>query len=321
MASAADKLGTLYDLQRYDEAIQTAMEIIHSNEGEKELAYSVAIGSFVGKDNFTKALELCNQALGEFPHSEHFMYQKAFILKMQKKYKEALAFIEKVLGIEPNNASYYQLQSQILNCQNKHTQAKLSIDKALALEPNDPDMQLTLAFTTYCLDNSIIACEIVENILKHHPNHAQALDLKSEICTDSLSKKATVLKNILFANPMEKYYSQKYESIKRYYQIAPVLMGLVLLSVGLFKLEYVQNDTMIILFFLAVSGYVYKDWRLALPFFMSVYVLFLGLSWTDIPTVVIMAFITYAVGMALGTYSTLAYEKLKYFLSKKDTHG
>jgi len=316
-----NRLTTLYDLQRYDEAIKMAMELIYSDEDEKELAYSVAIGSFVSKEDLQKALELTNQALGEFPHSEHFLYQKAFILKMQKRYKEALALVEKILSIEPNNASYYQLQSQILNCQNKHTQAKLSVDKALALEPNDPDIQLTLAFTTYCLDNAILACEILEHILKNHPNHPEALDLKSEICGDSFSKKAKVLKNILFANPIDKHYGKKYKAIKRYYKIAPVLMGLVLLLVAFFRLEYLQNDTMIILFFLVSSVYLYKDWRLAIPFFTLVYVLFLDLSLFDLPASVIMGFVTYVLGMIFGVYSTLGLEKLNDFIKKRKNHG
>lgn len=193
MSESLQRLRAAYDLERYDEAIAMAVQIIASDNPDREDGYHILIRSLILQGRLDEALEYLNSASGYFPHEPYLLYLRAEILRRQDKPKEALKVIEEALSREPNAYEYHHLRSTLLLDLSRPVDAKRAIDQALLLEPYSPDILCTLAIITYTLDNTIIACEIIDHVLAHHPHHKEALSLKSQICSTTLSIKNTLL--------------------------------------------------------------------------------------------------------------------------------
>jgi tetratricopeptide (TPR) repeat protein len=251
-----------------------------------------------------------DEALGHTPNDPYLLYLKAEILHRQEKSKDALNIIDAALSREPNFGGYHHLHSKILNDLSRYVDAKRSIDTALSLEPNDPDILCTLALVTYYLDNTIIACEIIDAVLSLHPHHTHALSLKSQICSSTLTVKNNLLRRILSADPFHEVSYQEHRNIRRYYQIAPMLMGMYLIYAIGAKAAWWGEKEFASTILLILSFYLWRDWRLSIPFFGVVFVLLGEVTVKDWYIVPIAAVIYYAMGRITGTLVIIIYNKI-----------
>jgi len=317
MSASLQRLRAAYDLERYDEAIAMAVQIVASNKADREEGYHILIRSLILQGRLDEALEYLKSALGYFPHEPYLLYLKAQIYRRQDKPKEALKIIEEGLRREPNAYEYHHLRSKLLLDLSRPVDAKRSIDQALTLEPSNPDLLCTLSIITYTLDNTIIACEIIDHVLAHHPHHSEALSLKSQICTATLSVKNTLFKRILSQDPFDSYAHNAHRHIRRYYRIAPALMGLYLLYALIISLggweegKSVQGSLLLLL-----SLYVWQDWRLSIPFFAVAIVLGGTIALQELYIVPIIATLYYAMGRITGTLAIIIYNKIDGIVRK-----
>jgi hypothetical protein len=311
MSESLQRLRAAYDLERYDEAMAMAVQIIASDNPDREEGYHILMRSLILQERLDEASGYLNSALGYFPHEPYLFYLRAEILKRQDKPKEALKVIEEALSREPNAYEYHHLRSKLLLDLSRPVDAKRAIDHSLALEPSSPDLLCTLAIITYTLDNTIIACEIVNHVLAHHPHHNEALSLKSQICSATMSIKNTLLKRILSQDPFDSHANKEHRNIRRYYRIAPPLMGLYLLYAFIISLggweegKSVQGSLLLLL-----SLYVWQDWRLSFPFFAVVVVLGGNIALHEWYIVPIIAIFYYAMGRISGTVIIIIYNKI-----------
>lgn len=317
MSDTLKRLEILYELKKYEELLRISIPLCTtvSSKSESE-AYMYTILALLALERYHEALTYCQNALASFPHIIYFLYLDALIKYHQEAYKQALLSIKNVLSYEPNVAMYHHLHAKILLEREAYVDAKHSVDKALALEPQHNDFRVTLALITHHLGNTPIACEIITSVLACEPHHAGALHLKSLICTSVLMEKGKILQSILFHNPFDTYGKKHLTHIRRYYQIAPALMlAFLLYSAGQF-LGMWEKSSFSSSILLLLSMYVWKDWRLSLPFFAISFILLGNISWNEWYVVPIGTALYYIIGKISGQIIELIVDWLKKIFQK-----
>jgi tetratricopeptide (TPR) repeat protein len=293
----AEKLQAAYNLGRYDEAIKLAMQIIANNESEDALyGYEMVIRSLIQKDEYEKALEVTKKALKHYPAEHYLFYLKADIKRLQNKPKEALEFIKQALSFDSNKAYYYTMLGDILYDMGSYIKAKEAIERALFIDSHDEDALISLALITNALENPVIACQIIAKVLKANPHNTSALNIQAKLCSANLTLENNLLKNLLFLNPFDGYSKKEQKAIQRYYKIAPLLMIGYLVYALMIWLEYPHDEFISIITLLLIGSYVYRDYRLSLPFFGMVIVFTGDVSWSEWYLVPLVALWYYFLG-------------------------
>lgn len=312
----AKRLEVLYDLQRYEELLALSVPLSASGSEDHLLAYHYTILAFIRLERLEEALASCLAALKEYPSEVHFLYFKAFIFFNQNHLKQALSLVNELLASEPTVAEYHHLHAQVLVDLSRYVEAKRAIDEALVLDANHADFLVTLAIITYQLGNTPIACEIVSSILANEPHHAGALHLKSSLCASTLFEKSKILKNILFQNPFDTTGKKHLESIQRYYIIAPALMLTFLLYALGEYLEMWEKSTLTSGALLLLSFYVWRDWRLSVPFFILCFALLGHVTWSEWYVTLVGAAMYYVMGRIGGQILGLIFAKIEEIFQK-----
>ncbi len=316
MSDTAKRLEVLYDLQRYEELLHVSIPLCASNTEDKGIAYHYTILALINLERLDEALEVIKKALAQFPSEVHFLYFQTFVFFKQDRLREADSLAQSLLAQEPNHAVYHHVYAKILLEQERYVEAKRAIDKTLVLDPHDTDFLATLAHITYSLGNTPIACDIISAILGKEPHHGEALRLQSHICTSLLMQKANIFQGMLLRNPFDKEGAKQLESIKRYYQIAPALMLTFLLyALG----EYLEmweksSHTSGVLFLLSL--YVWRDWRLSLPFFAVSFILLGSVEWHEWYVIPLGTGMYYMMGRVGGELLRLLFAKIEEMFHK-----
>jgi tetratricopeptide (TPR) repeat protein len=222
------KLNVLFDLQKYKDVLELAYENLYNNELERELLYEYIILSHINLEEYHKALEISEEALGIYPSFSIFLYFRSKSFYYISSYKNAIDDIEEALNIEPNEPRYLAHFARILLFQNEYIKAKEIIERALEIDSSVSEYHLTLAIVLYMLDGERVAKEIVDEVLTKEPHNLQALEIKRKYFTPKLKEQKSLLKNFLFLNPFDKESQKDIKFIKYYYIFLPPLMGLVL---------------------------------------------------------------------------------------------
>ena len=316
MSKTIKHIEVLYELSRYEELLHVSIPLCVSHTEEQGMAYHYTILTLIQLEKFDEAFTYSKEALASFPQEVHYLYFQAFILLKQNRFKESLDIVQVLLAKEPNHDVYHHLHAQVLVELERYIDAKRAIDKALSLDAHDADFLVTLAIITYHLGNTPIACDIVNSILANKPHHAGALHLYSTLCTSNLFEKSKILRGILCRNPFDTEGHEGLQSIKRYYAIAPVLMLTFLLYALGEYLEMWEKSVHTSGVLLALSLYVWRDWRLSIPFFMLCFVLLGNVvlhEWYVIPMGAMMYYIMGRIG---GQLLGLIFAKIEEIFNK-----
>lgn len=300
MNETIEKLDVLYSLERYEECLHVSIPLCATQGEEQDEAYRYTIMAMIGLERFDEALQWVHDALEHFPQEPYFFYLKAFVLFSLKRHQEALLEIQTLLSTDPNNASFHHLHAQILTSRSLHVKAKRAIDKALLMQSHHADYLCTLALITYNLGNTPIACEIIASVLEQELNHPYALYLQSSIGTSSLHAQGVMLKNMLFQNPFDKDTKEGYERIRRYYAIAPVLMGVFIMYALGARWEMWEKGEELGTALLIFSAYAWRDWRLSLPFFAVMFMLLGETSLAEWYVIPVASVLYYLMGRISG---------------------
>lgn len=269
MDNLAKKIDVLFELGKYEDVLTLAYENLYSIDANKELLYNYIIVSHRNLQEFRKALEVANEALGIYPSSSVFLYLRSKSYFNISAYKNALQDIKEALELEPNNARYLAHYAKILLSQNEFIKAKEKIEEALEIDATETEYHLTLAMILYMLNGEVTTREIVDDVLAKEPHNIAALDMKQQYFTSKLKEKKSILKNLLFLDPFDKESQKDIKFIKYYYKFLPSLMAVALFFAYLLQsnrrefgfLEYVLPASF---FILGTIGS--KDWRLNVPF-------------------------------------------------------
>ena len=316
MSDTSKRLEVLYELKRFEELLHVSIPLCASHTEEQGIAYHYTILAFIQLERFDEAFVYSKNALASFPEEVHYLYFQAFILFKQNRSKEALVLVQALLAKEPNHDVYHHLHAQVLVELERYVDAKRAIDTALSLDAYDADFLVTLAIVTYHLGNTPIACDIVTSILEKEPHHAGALHLHSTLCTSNLFEKSKVLRGILFHDPFDKEGHERLQSIQRYYAIAPALMLTFLLYALGEYFEMWEKSTHTSSTLLLLSFYVWRDWRLSLPFFMLSFALLGNVAWHEWYVIPMGAMMYYIMGRIGGQLLGLIFAKIEKIFQK-----
>jgi len=259
----------LFELDKYEEVLTLAYENLYTVEADKELLYNYIIISHLNLQEFSKALKVCDEALGVYPSSSIFFYLRSKSYYNISSYKNAIQDIKEALEIEPNFAKYLAHYSRILLFQNEFTKAKELIEKALEIDATETEYHLTLAMILYMQNDEKTANEIVDKVLEKEPHNIAALDIKQKYFTKKLKEKKSILKNLLFLDPFDKESQLDIKFIKYYYKFLPPLMGFVLFLTYLLqssRREFGFLEPICFMGFVVLGILGSKDWRLNFPF-------------------------------------------------------
>lgn len=320
MSETIKKLETLYDLCRYDEAISMAVPLTLVEDEDRKGAYSLLILSLIRTEKLSDAVEHLHKAMGSFPHDPYWFYIKAHILNLQERGKEALLSIDEALHLDPNSAAYYHERAEILSDLSRYVEAYHSVKRALASDPNNPDYLCTLATITYYLDNTIIACEIIDAVLAVNPHHTHALRLKSKICSSTLATRNRLLRSILSLNPFSESAHADHRNIRMYYRIAPALIGIYLVFETLVHFGvWEEGKTVEGTLLLILSLYLWRDWRISIPFFAVAVVLFGSIELKEWYMVPVLSLFYHFMGKITANVAIIIYHKIKQLLGRGHT--
>lgn len=316
MSDTTKRLEVLYELKRFEELLHVSIPLCASSGESCIVAHHYTILAFISLERLDEAFESIAKALGYFPQEVHFLYFKAFVFFKQNRLKEALSCVKELLASEPNSGVYHHLHAQVLVELSRYVEAKRAIDRALALDASNADFLVTLAIITYHLGNTPIACDIVTSILANEPNHAGALHLHSTLCASHLLEKSKILRGILVRDPFDKEGHERLQSIKRYYAIAPALMLAFLLYALGEQLEMWEKSTLTSGVLLLLSFYIWRDWRLSIPFFMLCFALLGNVAWHEWYVVPMGAMMYYIMGRIGGQLLGLIFAKIEEIFQK-----
>ena len=268
------RLEILFELEKYEEVLALAYENLQNVEINQELLYQYTILSHLNLQEYTKSLEMCNEALGTYPSEAVFLYFKSKAYGYMDAYKKALEESQKALEIEPNEPRYLAQHAKILFIQDKTAQAKELIEKALEVDATNSEYHLLHARILYYIgDDKKIARGIVEDILAIEPHNEEALEIKQKYFTSKLKEKKSILKNLLFINPFSEESQKDIKFIKFYYRYIPFLMGVVILISYLLQSHRHQFsflEPVAFISFAIVATIGSNDWRFNLPFIATI---------------------------------------------------
>ena len=269
MDNIEKKLDALFELGKYREVLELAYETLYSSKSEKELLYQYIILSHMNLEEYHKALEMCEEALGEYPSTSAYIYLRSKNFYYISSYKKAISDIEEALEISPNEPQYLAHFAKVLLMENNYIQAKEMIERALELDSSVSEYHLTLAVVLSMLDGEKVAREIVDEVLAKEPHNLQALDIKQKYFTSKLKEKKSLLQNLLFLDPFDKKSQKDIKFIKYYYMFLPPLMAFVLFLTYLLqsqRREFGFLEPFVFVGFAVLGTLGSKDWRLNVPF-------------------------------------------------------
>lgn len=262
-----ERLRALNSLGRYSEVLKLSNELLQKEESSA--IYAEMLIALLNQEKSKEALEAAKQSLSLHPNDPYLLYLLSESLRRLQRPKEALSALDEALALSPSSGALHHQRAKIFCDLNQYVQAKRAIDSALSLESDDPDILCTLAFITHALDNTLIACEILQSILARHPHHEQALKLYGLWGESRLDRYAQTLRGILAQNPLDSFANRYYRQIHRYYRLAPLLAGVYLLyALGTWLEIWKIPEPFPILALWGVSAYLWRDWRLNLPFLL-----------------------------------------------------
>lgn len=269
MDKTVHKIETLYDLERYDEVVKLCVEKLYQSDADQEVLYSKLIEALIKLERYEEADTFCQEAIAAYPSNSDYHYLYSYIYENgYSAYKEAMQCIETALHIHPNNPQYLAQKATLLYRQNRPFDAKVLMEEVLELDAADHHYHLLYGLILYDLDGAHVTQEIIDDVLRHDPNHAYALYLKQALFTSKLKKRESLLKNLLFHNPLDETYLKEIGFIKFYYRYIPWMM-LAIIGMDFWMQYYRYHDilsTPLFLMAVPVALIGSQDWRFNVPF-------------------------------------------------------
>jgi tetratricopeptide (TPR) repeat protein len=111
-----------------------------TNSTEINTLFETAITLF-DQQKYDEAIQNYDKILGIDPNNVDALYNKALVFYDQQKYDEAIQYLDKVLAIDPNDVDALNGKGAIFYDQQKYDQSSQNYDKVLAIDPNNVEAQ------------------------------------------------------------------------------------------------------------------------------------------------------------------------------------
>lgn len=170
----------------YEEDRQQIRELLRQYESLRagrtpsfieEEAFEKIINYFEEKEQFNKALEAAETAIGQFPYSAILLIRKADILLAKRQYRQALAVLDQATLFDGNDINLYILKTDAYLALDEQEKAVAVLEEALATfegeEKKDLLFELADVYDDYEEFDKVFDC--LKMILEQYPNNEEAL--------------------------------------------------------------------------------------------------------------------------------------------------
>ncbi len=126
----------LGNLERFDEAIETAERAIHLDPDESASHYALA-SVYMDMDKFRKAEAALREAIALDPYDENNFSMLGSALFQQARYEEALEAADQGLAVDPEDVTSINIRAMALRQLGRNETASEAISEALAQDPEN----------------------------------------------------------------------------------------------------------------------------------------------------------------------------------------
>jgi len=144
-------------------------------------AYAKLGAIYLNQEQYGKAELIYRKLIMAVSDDPVFFSNLGLSLFHQEKYSEAKEFYEKAIELDPNRAGRFYSLARINHLLDEVDKAFTNIEKALALDPDNLDYGLTLAHWQIEKNMHQEAKQVLETILQHWPDNAEAAQMLKQI--------------------------------------------------------------------------------------------------------------------------------------------
>ena len=120
--------------QELDEILQRYENLRKGRSGSyiEEEAFEKIIEYFEAQEQYIKAFQAVEIAIGQFPYSASLIIKKADLLLSKRRYEEALSLLEQAAIFDNNNIDIYILKTEAFLALDRQEEAVALLNEALA---------------------------------------------------------------------------------------------------------------------------------------------------------------------------------------------
>ena len=197
------KLGNFEHGEGYLRKSQGIREKLKDNKGII-LNYARLSAIFIGKGEFEKAIDACNEALIINPDLEGFYYIRGLAYSKLKQHERAIEDYSKAIELDPDDVKAYNNRGNAYYELKQHERAIEDYSKTIELNPNDAEAYNNRGNAYSGLNQYERAIEDYDKVIELDPNFAEAYGNRGIVYSEMrrYEESARELKNagILFLN-------------------------------------------------------------------------------------------------------------------------
>jgi len=175
-ANAGDlykKANTLYDLQRYEDALNNYKQAIDIKP-EYAQAWNGQARALYELNSHQDALSAYDKAIEIEPSYQDSWKGRGFVLNKLKRYQEAIYSFDKALKLQPESPQVLNARGKSLSNLKRYDEAIQSYDKAVELKPDYDQALYNKAWVLYNLKRYKDALNTYEQVIRLKPNNERA---------------------------------------------------------------------------------------------------------------------------------------------------
>lgn len=207
----AQKIATLFGLNRYRELLEFARSMLAEGDCAKEV-YAYAADAAVQLGDYPQARSILTSGLAVYPRALSLLGAQIGLLNRLGLYRDAIEAGTRALDIDPENAGVLYVVSLVRYNMHDFAGAQQAIESALEIDPVDADYLAIHAEILWTLDKNDQALEVVLGGLALEPDNTQLLMLRAKMEKKGL-RAIPVLKSLLRINPLHQSGQAEYEQL------------------------------------------------------------------------------------------------------------
>ena len=142
------------------------------------VTYESLINHYEQKEQWNRALEVLEYAIGQHPYQSYFLVKKAGLLIYYRKFKEALELLDQAETMDAGDISIYILRSDVYVEKNQHYRSIRIIEDAIEKTADSSDQQdllLELADVYEDVDRYDLVFDTLKKVLDMNHENEEAL--------------------------------------------------------------------------------------------------------------------------------------------------
>ena len=161
---------------RFADALSVA-DKLGSDSSQRVTSLALRGQVFLAEHKLDDALASYAKAMQIDPKSQVALYGHAYTLELMQRFDEASKNIHDILNLNPRNMAAYLKLAEIAARQNQDGQVRSVLAQAIKQVPQDPAPRIALARYLVGRNDRASALNVVNDLLRVHPNNAEGVGL------------------------------------------------------------------------------------------------------------------------------------------------